>query len=168
MADKKDDEQTPYEKARAALEEAAKGEGAEAEKAKKALAAMDDPDKDGDDKKDDPDKDGDKDAKTEADDDDVDKGLLKLLATKPLKEVKAILGAMEKKPIAPAAPITTVPATRGAGQGSGSSSRLGPDAKADLDLRMGLVAEKAVAVHSEHKLQLGVRKPAPPAENKSA
>lgn len=139
---------TKYEEGRAALEEAAKGEGEEAEKAKRALAAMDEepkPDGEGDD----PPKDGEGDdppADDEKDDDDetasarsvgsrlakiereleagkvrdllatrpdLDRGLAAHLATKPLAQVKELIGAMGPAKPAAAAPA---PAVRGPNQ----------------------------------------------------
>lgn len=208
---------TKYEEGRAALEEAAKGEGEDAEKAKKALAAMDEeekPDAEGEGDKPDaeggegegdetPDEDEDEEKpdasssarrggavsartagavgaaankfatriaklerKQEASDrreflatrPDLAPEFVKVLETKPLAEVKALVNAIPKpkaSKLGQHAAAATPSATRGEGQGDGVASRLPPEQKAELDARMGLSAQKTGVVNTPHKLTLG-------------
>lgn len=177
-----------YEEARAALEEAAKGDGDEAARAKRALAAMDESDE----KKDDEAKaeehsepDGDEAPAEKKDDEakasasvaastagdlaatvarlsqemgelkaareredraallasraDLPAELKKVLATKPLADVKAIVSAMPKpsKP-APAA-TATVQGTRGATQGAQETAST-PESE-QMDIAMGIKSQ---------------------------
>lgn len=68
----------------------------------------------------------------------IDPKVASVLATKPLAVVREILAAMPDKPKRDAAAAEKIAATRGAGQGDGSSSALPPAEKARLDERMGL------------------------------
>ncbi len=179
---------TKMEEARAALEEAAKGDGEEAAKAKRALAAMDkEDDKKGDDeKKDDADAEGEdppadeeKPKKEEArakgsvsastagelastvsemgkeiaalkaanesgardaflaSRPDLDPSLRKVLASKPLAEVKEIVNAIPKPKTPKPAASATVQGTRGEGQVEATVPSQS-DQTAEMDARMGI------------------------------
>lgn len=95
--------------------------------------------------------------------------LVKVLATKPLAEVKAIVGAIPA-PVAPTqaqltATASTVPATRGEGQGDPTPAPT--PAFADMDARMGITKfGMGVVEKTPHAISFGVRaekKPAQPA-----
>lgn len=216
---------TKYEEARKALEEAAKGEGDEAKKAKRALAAMDDDKSDDDDKaKSESDKDDEK-AESEGDDKDddddkeeskkaasatgsvgastaadlaaalsaqskrlakleaqregeerkalfasrpdLDPALVKVLETKPLAEVKAIVDAIPKPKVPKPAAASTVTGTRGEGQGEGTAARLPPEEKARLDAMMGLTPMASGVKNEAHRLVLGAAVPKTEAKTES-
>lgn len=187
-----DTQMSKYSEARAALEEAAKGDDEEAKRAKRALAAMDDDgEPDGDEKNaegeesDDDKKKKDEEAAraaaaassalsaqaptqdlTEIQEElrasflatrpDLTKDQLAAVAGLPLKQLRAVVNAIPK----PAKPVhTPAPApTRADGQdGNGEGPRLPADAKAALDVRMGLKAVASIGVEkTPHKLTLGV------------
>lgn len=88
---------------------------------------------------------------------DVSPGLRKLLATKPYAEVKAMLDAIPKKIVKPAA-LATVAGTRGNTEGT-ESRRLPKGDKAKLDRAMGLVTTEPVVKHEGVKLVLGAYEP---------
>jgi signal peptide peptidase SppA len=190
---------TKYEEARSALEEAAKGEGDEAEKAKKALAAMDgEDDKEGDDEGEGASSEGD----SPSDDDDgkedepsssstssvstaaelgatvsrlsksvraleerneslerqtflasrpdLGKDLVKVLQTKPLAEVKAIVSAIPK-PTAPAhAASASAVGTRGQGQGDAPAGAA-PSGDSRIDEAFGVRPAVEAVAHSDHE-----------------
>lgn len=190
---------TTYEKARAALEEAAKGDDPNAKAAQRALAAMDggdDSDGDGDgDKKDPPadppstqadppvgdppNKDEEKKAAAEAhraaitaqtevaklraelakEREAAERATLiaskcmapemaGLLQKAPIELVRETVAALPDSPLNPE--LSRAP-TRGAGSGTGQT----PNAKADLDARMGLSPRQLTAESTDYKLVLG-------------
>lgn len=216
---------TKYEEARAALEEAAKGDGEEAEKAKKAIKAMDgeeepaesEEDEPAAESEDEPPADDDKPKEEEASRSarrratvpaatagaiaaeantlaarivklernqeasdrktflaarpDLAPELVKVLATKPLAEVKSIVNAIPKPKgakLGERAAATTPAATRGDGQVDGTAPRLPPEQKRALDLRMGLVSEKTGITSTPHKLTLGSAVPSTQADSSAA
>ncbi len=81
------------------------------------------------------------------------------LKTEPLAVVKKAIAKIPQGVARRAASTAVVGATRGQGQGDGSASRLAPEAKADLDRRMGLVATKPGIVEDGNKLVLGAPVP---------
>lgn len=81
--------------------------------------------------------------------------LVKELKAMSLSDAKRIVAAMPKRKIANPAATATVQPTLGAGQGSGSASRLAPADKADLDKKMGLTAVSLSVQDSAGKLTLG-------------
>jgi signal peptide peptidase SppA len=68
---------------------------------------------------------------------DLDPALVKVLSSKPLDEVKAIVAAIPKPPTPKPAAASTVPVTRGAAQGPSEPSAH----SAELDRRMGLTSD---------------------------
>ena len=98
---------------------------------------------------------------------DLTPGFKALLKKASYKEVKAALAQLDGKAPKPvpakrrAAAELAATGTRGAGQGSGRASRLSPDAKAELDARMGLTKTVSTVENTPFKQRFGVRKPAP-------
>jgi hypothetical protein len=87
---------------------------------------------------------------------DLSPGLLKVLASKPVAEVKAIVNAIEKpkKPkLGDAAAASAVAGTQGAPAGTGD--RQPPEAVAAMDRAMGLTTHKLGAKREGPRLYLG-------------
>ncbi len=91
---------------------------------------------------------------------DIADEVFEALASTPLEEVRRIVGAIPRSKAPAPAATATVQATRGAGQGDGAAARLAPEAKAELDRRMGLASAKAGVVERGNKLVLGALVPA--------
>lgn len=89
---------------------------------------------------------------------DIAPSVRKALADVPLEQAKAIVAATPKPKVPrPAAEIATPTGLRGEGQESteGAPSRLPPDAKAQMDIAMGLVSKETVVRDEGHRLVLG-------------
>jgi len=199
-----EEEETPkagkdLDDARAALQKAAEGEGDDAERARRALAALDG--KSDDEEEEERGEDAAASAavssqtagemgttittlstrlaKLESQNEalsrreflasrpDLAPSLVKVLETKPLSEVRAIVNAMPKPKAPELAATATVPVTRGAGQTSPAMSASGgtpssgsPDA-AWLDKQMGLSVEQSGVERGEHVLRFNLAGLAP-------
>jgi ClpP class serine protease len=200
-----EEEETPkagkdLDDARAALQKAAEGEGDDAERARRALAALDG-------KSDDDEEEEERGedaaastavssqtagemgttittlstrlAKLESQNEalsrreflasrpDLAPSLVKVLETKPLTEVRAIVNAMPKPKAGELAATATVPSTRGAGQTSPAISASGGTPSSDsrdsswLDKQMGLSVEQSGVEHAEHALRFNLAGLAP-------
>lgn len=90
---------------------------------------------------------------------DLDADLVKVLAKRPLADVKAIVSAIKRTTPKPAA-TAAVTGTRGDGQGDGEAARLPPAEKARLDAAMGITRFDAGVVHDGNRLLLGAPVPA--------
>jgi hypothetical protein len=98
---------------------------------------------------------------------DLAPSLVKVLETKPLTEVRAIVNAMPKPKAPELAATATVPSTRGAGQTSPAISASGGTPSSDsrdsswLDKQMGLSVEQSGVEHAEHALRFNLAGLAP-------
>jgi phage I-like protein len=90
---------------------------------------------------------------------DIEQPVLKLLARQPLSEIERFLKETPKRTVPPLAAAASAVATRGATQGTEQGSRLPPDQKAAMDIRMGLVETKKVNVQEGGIMKFGVTVP---------